>query len=161
SALGSAKDRMARQQRALTTADLRYVYDEWDFEIEDYRPHWCEVREAPLLGDGGAFFAKTLTTYTDLMWNLKREFQKLRQRLHHQVKGLEDGEEIDLNALVAAHVDRRSGVSPSLKVYSARQLIARDVAVLFLLDLSASTATRLQTDPEVKASPSGTTESPR
>ncbi len=158
SASGSVKDRMARQQRALTTADLRYVYDEWDFEIEDYRPHWCEVREAPLLGDGGAFFSQTLTTYADLIGNLKREFQKLRPRLHHQVKGLEDGEEIDLNALVAAHVDRRSGVSPSLKVYSARQLIARDVAVLFLLDLSASTAMRLQTDAEVKASSSGKAE---
>ena len=161
SSLGSAKDQMTRQRRALTTADLRYVYDEWDFEIEDYRPHWCEVREVPLLGDGGAFFSKTLTTYTDLIGDIKREFQKLRPRLHHQVKGLEDGEEIDLNAVVAAHVDRRSGISPSLKVYSARQLIARDVAVLFLLDLSASTATRLPTGAEIGASSSDKEEGPR
>jgi nitric oxide reductase NorD protein len=52
-------------------------------------------------------------------------------------------------------------VSPSLKVYSARQLIARDVAVLFLLDLSASTATRLHTGAEVEASSSGKAEGPR
>jgi nitric oxide reductase activation protein len=138
----SSEDQLARQRRALTTADLRYVYDEWDFEIEDYRPHWCEVRETPLLGDGGAFFSKTLTTYVDLIPQIKREFQKLRPKMHHQIKGLEDGEEIDLNAVVADYVDRRSGVSPSLKVYSARQFIERDVAVLFLVDLSASTAVR-------------------
>lgn len=140
------KDRVARQRRPLTTADLRYVYDEWDFEIEDYRPHWCEVREIPLPGDGGVFFAKTLATYADLIPSLKQEFQKLRPRMHQQVKGLEDGEEIDLNAVVAAHVDRRSGRSPSLKLYSARQLVERDVAVLLLLDLSASTAVRLPAD---------------
>ncbi|MBI3247399.1 MAG: VWA domain-containing protein [Deltaproteobacteria bacterium] len=142
----SEKDRAARQRRPLTTADLRYVYDEWDFEIEDYRPHWCEVREVPLLGDGGAFFAKTLTTYADLIPSLKQEFQKLRPRMPQHVKGLEDGEEIDLNAVVAAHVERRSGRSPSLKLYTARQLVERDVAVLLLLDLSASTAVRLPAD---------------
>ena len=150
----SEKEQVARQRRPLTTADLRYVYDEWDFEIEDYRPHWCEVREVPLPGDGGAFFAKTLTTYADLIPTLKQEFQKLRPRMHQQVKGLEDGEEIDLNAVVAAHVDRRSGRSPSLKLYSARQLVERDVAVLLLLDLSASTAVRLSADTAM-AAPNG------
>jgi nitric oxide reductase NorD protein len=135
----------ARRRRALTTADLRYVYDEWDFEIEDYRPHWCEVREFPLQGDEGAFFSKTVTRYADLIPHIKREFQRLRPRMYRQEKGLEDGEEIDLNAVVAAHVDRRNGVSASTKLYMAKQLTQRDVAVLFLLDLSASTATRLNT----------------
>lgn len=144
----SRADLNSHQRRPLTTADLRYVYDEWDYEIEDYRPHWCEVREIPLLGDGGAFFSHTLTTYADLVADIKQEFQKLRLRMQQQVKGLEDGEEIDLNAMVAAYADRRSGVSPSLKIYSARQLIERDVAVLFLLDLSASTAVRLPTSKE-------------
>lgn len=160
-ASSSLKDLKSRPRRALTTADLRYVYDEWDYEIEDYRPHWCEVRETPLLGDGGAFFANTLATYADLVADIKQEFHKLRPRMHQQVKGLEDGEEIDLNAVVAAHVDRRSGVSPSLKVYRARQLLERDVAVLFLLDLSSSTAARLPTLAATEASASSKPEGPR
>ncbi len=129
-----------RRRRALTTADLRYVYDEWDYEIDDYRPHWCELREVTLQDDEGAFFSKTLMTYTELTQEIKREFQRLRPRMYHQIKGLEDGEEIDLNATVAARVDRLIGNSPSTKLYSARQMIERDVAVLLLLDLSASTA---------------------
>jgi hypothetical protein len=133
----------ARRRGGLHTADLRYVYDEWDCEIEDYRPHWCEVREAPLQGDGGAFFSGTITKYADLIPQIKREFQRLRPRMYRQEKGLEDGEEIDLNAVVAAHVDRRNGVFSSPKLYIAKQLTERDVAVLFLLDLSASTAVRL------------------
>jgi nitric oxide reductase activation protein len=55
------------------------------------------------------------------------------------VNGLEHGEDIDVNAAVAARVDLRSGVSPSPKLYTARQPLERDVAALFLLDLSAST----------------------
>lgn len=143
----------ARRRRALTTADLRYVYDEWDFEIEDYRPHWCEVREFSLPGDDGAFFSKTVAKYAELIPHIKREFQRLRPRMYRQEKGLEDGEEIDLNAVVAAHVDRRNGASASTKLYMARQLTERDVAVLFLLDLSASTATRLHAPHAPEASP--------
>src|SRR5262249_40026018 len=82
-----------RRRRALTTPDLRYVYDEWDYEIEDYRPHWCELREVTLQGDEGTFFSKTLTTYAELIPEIKREFQHLRPRMPHPVKGLEDGEE--------------------------------------------------------------------
>ena len=140
--LGDAA-RAERRRRALTAADLRHVYDEWDYEIDDYRPHWCELREIALPGDEGAFFSKTLTMYPELIREIKREFQRLRPRMLQAVKGLEDGEDIDLNATVSARIDRLVGNSPSTKLYSARQLIERDVAVLLLLDLSASTAKQI------------------
>lgn len=139
---------VVQRRKTLTTADLRYIYDEWDCEIEDYRPHWCELREIPIESDEGGFFSRTLMTHADLIRGIKREFQRLRPRMHHQVKGLEDGEEIDLNATVTARVDRLLGNSPTTKVYTARQLIERDVAVLFLLDVSASTAGQIVTDPD-------------
>ncbi|MBI3301104.1 MAG: VWA domain-containing protein, partial [Deltaproteobacteria bacterium] len=71
--------------------------------------------------------------------DIKREFQRLRPRMYRQVKGVEDGEEIDLDAAVAARVDLRTGAAPSPKLYAARQPLERDVAALFLLDMSAST----------------------
>lgn len=138
-----AEAEAARRRQALTLADLRYVYDEWDYGIEDYRPHWCEVKEVPLPSDEGAFFSQTVTRYADLIPDIKREFQHLRPRMHRHIKGLEDGEEVDLNAVVQARVDRHIGLSPSTKLYMARQLVERDVAVLFLVDVSASTAAQL------------------
>jgi hypothetical protein len=133
----------APKRRVQTTEGLRYFYDEWDYQIEDYRTHWCQLRELPLAGDEGAFFSGTLAEYADLTPEIKREFQRLRPRMYRQVKGLEDGEEIDLDAAVAARVDLRTGTSPSPKLYVARQPLERDVAVLFLLDMSASTDMRL------------------
>jgi hypothetical protein len=131
------------ERRVQTTVGLRYFYDEWDFLIDDYRTQWCQLRELPLAGDTGAFFSRTLAAYADLTPDIKREFQRLRPRMYRHVKGLEDGEDIDLNAAVVARVDRLSGIAPSTKLYAARQPMERDVAALLLLDLSASTDTRI------------------
>ena len=101
------------------------------------------MKEVPLPSDEGAFFSRTVTRYADLIPDIKREFQHLRPRMYRHVKGLEDGEDVDLNAVVNARVDRHIGLSPSTKLYMARQLVERDVAVLFLVDVSASTAAQL------------------
>ena len=141
------KKKKAKNRQILTSAGVRYVYDEWDFLIDDYRPQWCDLREVPLIGDEGAFFSSTLAAYGDVMKDIKREFQRLRPKLYHKVKGLEDGEEIDLEAAVAARVDMITGVPPSTKIYAARQPTDRDVSALFLLDLSASTDARVLVTP--------------
>jgi nitric oxide reductase NorD protein len=129
----------SRARRGAGVAEFGYLYDEWDFLIDDYRPQWCELRERAISGDDGGFFSRTLATHAELTAEIKREFQRLRPRQYHHVNGLEHGEDIDVNAAVAARVDRRSGLAPSQKLYTARLPLARDVAALFLLDLSAST----------------------
>jgi hypothetical protein len=138
-----SKEGHTRRRRLHATDGLRYLYDEWDYQIEDYRPQWCQLRELFVGGDEGAFFARTVATYAPLIPDIKREFQRLRPRMYRQVKGLEDGQEIDLDAAVAARVDLLSGTAPSPKLYAARQPLERDVAALFLLDMSASTDMRL------------------
>ena len=115
------KKKKAKNRQVLTSTGVRYVYDEWDFLIDDYRSQWCDLREVALVGDDGAFFSSTLTAYNDVRKDIKREFQRLRPKLYHKVKGLEDGEEIDLEAAVAARVDMITGVPPSTKIYAARQ----------------------------------------
>ena len=138
------KQRKKEQLRRRGSAvGVRYVYDEWDFLIEDYRARWCELFETRLEGDRGGFFEQTLARYEEVIPRIKREFQQLRPRMYRLVKGLEDGEVIDLDAAVGARVDVRTGVAPATRLYAARQPLERDVAALFLLDLSASTDERI------------------
>lgn len=137
------KRKREQLRRRHTTVGVRYVYDEWDFLIEDYRARWCELFETRLEGDEGGFFESTLTRYAAVIPHIKREFQQLRPRMYRLVKGLEDGEVIDLDAAVGARVDVRTGVTPTPRLYAARQPLERDVAALFLLDLSASTDERV------------------
>ena len=69
---------------------------------------------------------------------MRRHFQ-LRPERYRPVLGLEDGEVIDLNAVVDARVQRRARQPVSAKLYASRRREERDIATVFLLDLSAST----------------------
>jgi hypothetical protein len=127
------------QRRREREEALTFFYDEWDYQIEDYRSRWCRLREIVLAGDAGEYFAKTLNEYSALTPAVKHEFQRIRPEQYRLVRGLEDGEEFDLNAVVTAAADLRARVSPSPKLYTTKRQTERDVAVLFLLDMSAST----------------------
>ena len=127
------------QRRREREEGLTFFYDEWDYQIADYRSRWCRLREIVLAGDAGEYFAKTLNDYATLRPAVKHEFQRIRPEQYRLVRGLEDGEEFDLNAVVTAANDARARVSPSPKLYTTRRQTERDVAALFLLDMSAST----------------------
>ncbi len=116
-----------------------FYYDEWDYLLNDYRPAWCRIVELCVESDSGEFFSRTLAEYAHLLPLVRREFQKIRPDSYRVVRGLEAGEDFDLNALVDARGDRRARRTPSTKLYVARQREERDVAVLFLVDMSAST----------------------
>jgi len=116
-----------------------YIYDEWDCSIGDYRRSWCHLREIPLRGDDGEFYARTLRRYADLLPQVRRHFQRIRPASYRMVRGLEDGEDFDLDRAIEFRVSRMMGDSPDARVYKARKREARDVATLFLLDMSAST----------------------
>jgi nitric oxide reductase activation protein len=126
-----------------------FYYDEWDYHISDYRQRWCRLREMTVEGDAGEFFGRTLLDYARLIPEVRRQFQRIRPEMYRTVKGLEHGEDFDLNAVVSARVDRRARRPPSPKLYVARTREERDVATLFLIDMSASTDEPLQNLPPV------------
>ncbi len=127
--------------------DSYYAYDEWDYVAGDYRRNWCRLREIPLAGDDGGFYSRTLERYAELLPQVRHHFQRIRPASYRMVRGLEDGEEIDLDRTVEARVARRMGQSPETRLYKARKKEARDVATLFLLDMSASTDEPIQREP--------------
>jgi hypothetical protein len=130
-----------RAARVRTPADESpvFLYDEWDHVIGDYRADWCQLREIAVTDDAGVFFEQALTRNADLVPDLRRVFQQVRPERYRNVRGLEDGENIDWNAAVEARVERRVRGTSSTKLYTARHRQEREVATLFLLDMSAST----------------------
>jgi len=116
-----------------------FLHDEWDHVIADYRAQWCRVHEIALDGDNGEFFTGTLLRYADVLPEVRRQFLRVKPEGYRTIHGLLDGEDFDLNATVDARADLRAGSTPDGKYYVARQREERDVATLFLLDMSAST----------------------
>lgn len=149
------EDRPAPRRWLETRAEgAAFYYDEWDYHIGDYRQRWCRLREVATSSDSGEFFNATLLEYAALIPEVRRQFQKIRPEMYRVVRGLEDGEDFDLNAVVNARVDRRASGAPSSKLYTSRMREERDVATLFLIDMSASTDEPLQ-KPAVTMRPPG------
>jgi nitric oxide reductase NorD protein len=116
-----------------------FYYDEWDFRASDYRPRWCRVGER--LGDEGEldYYQEILEKHHGLVMETRRQFELMRPESFRKIKRLEDGQEIELDDAIEFHVDKRAGVGPLARIYSRRNKVERDVAVAFLLDMSAST----------------------
>ena len=117
-----------------------FVYDEWDFRAGDYKPRWCVVRQKMMSEGDPNFFGGTLHSYGGLVTRIRRQFEMMVPEMFRKVRKLEDGEEIDIDDLIEAIVDMKTGASPSDKFYWRRNKVQREVAAAFLIDTSASTA---------------------
>ena len=114
-------------------------YDEWDFRAGDYRPRWTRVGERISKEDDSDFYQETLRKYHGLVMETRRQFEMMRPESFKKIKRLEDGEELDVDLAIEFHIDKKAGVGPSARIYNRRNKVERDVAVAFLLDMSAST----------------------
>ena len=114
-------------------------YPEWDYVIGVHRPAWCTVRERrPESGDTRAI-DEILSRREEVVARVTRLVRSAQvghaARLRRQV----EGNDLDLDAAIVAMADVRAGRTPSQRVYQRPGRIRRDLAVLWLLDLSRST----------------------
>lgn len=115
------------------------LHPEWDATIGDLKPRWVRVTEYRVEPGSGEWSERVRARHAGTITRLRRGFQALRPDALRPVRGVLDGEEIDLDRAIAARVERRAGGSPGERVYQRRQREERDVAVAFLVDLSSST----------------------
>jgi hypothetical protein len=116
-----------------------YYYDEWDFRAQDYKPRWCAVKESKLEQGEENFYENTLREHAGLVAQTRKQFELMKPELFRKIKRLPEGEDFDLDAAIEWTIEHRAGGSPNEKIYWRRNKIERDVAVAFLIDMSAST----------------------
>jgi nitric oxide reductase NorD protein len=125
----------AREGGALHGENL---YDEWDFRRQGFRRDWCRLLEKEITPSGGTFIATALAEQRGVIKQLKRQFEQLKS--HHRFVGRQrDGDDIDLDALTEALADHRAGLPPSERLFVRQLRDQRDIAALFLVDMSSST----------------------
>lgn len=132
-------------------AEAAFRYDEWDCVIEDYRRHWCTLYEIRDLDEHPEYVDATLKELPDVARNVRRQLNNLKPELLRKVKGVADGEDLDLERAVELLVDKRAGFMPEERIYIERLRKDRDVSTLFLLDMSASTDDRIPEQPSQAA----------
>ena len=96
--------------------DLRdpnvFFYDEWDCRIGDYRARWCRVTERDWEQGDPSFARKTLSAYRGALSQVRYQFQLMRPAGLRRVRGLVDGDNFDLEAVIDHIVDRRRASDP-------------------------------------------------
>lgn len=119
--------------------EREFLYDEWDFKIEDYRPSWVTLREHRATRMQEGFVAATFHEYGGIVTQIRRSFQLMRPERMRKMRFQTEGDDLDTEGLVEYVVDRRARVTPSGRVYIQRDKRERDVTTAFLIDMSSST----------------------
>ncbi|WP_353572420.1 nitric oxide reductase activation protein [Candidatus Albibeggiatoa sp. nov. BB20] len=115
-----------------------FVYPEWDYLRQTYRQNWCYVEEVESPLNDEQFVHETLQQHRGLLKTLRRNFEALRGG-RHWAKRQVYGEEIDIDALVQAQVDLLTGQEMSEQLFLKLQRMERNIAVMFMVDMSGST----------------------
>ncbi|SPM32731.1 nitric oxide reductase activation protein [Mycobacterium rhizamassiliense] len=108
-------------------------YPEWDGARKAYRPAWCTVREVE------PTIKQSATQAIDAAIGLRRPLARLGMALHRRHRQSQ-GDDIDIDAAIEAHVEMLAGSVPDEAVYIDSLRRRRDLSVLVLLDVSGSTA---------------------
>jgi len=118
-------------------------YPEWDYRLQDHRVNWCRVVERAANRGSDDCVSGTLTAHRSTVRLLRRFFEGLRPPAFRRLAGQPDGEELDIDAVVRRAAEQRAGFEGSDRIYVRHEKKERDVAVVFLVDISGSTGRQL------------------
>jgi len=113
-------------------------YNEWDHKRRHYRKNWCVLRELDVQPGDGGFVDATLKKYAPQVTQLRRTFELLRGE-DKLLKRMKHGDDIDFDAVISAYADMKSGRELSDRLLVKRHKTERDLAVMFMVDMSGST----------------------
>ncbi len=123
-----------------TDADDRdaFTYREWDCVRQRFREGFCTLRELNVPPGEERFVEETLDKHRGILKSIKKTFEAVigESRLQRRQS---DGDDIDLDALIEAYADLAQGREMSEYLYTRYRNQERNIAVMFMVDMSGST----------------------
>ncbi|MGV6810995.1 MAG: VWA domain-containing protein [Brevirhabdus sp.] len=116
-----------------------FHYQEWDYQVQLYRPDWATVYERRASRGNPETVDNILLEHKPVAHRIRQIIDMLSPSGVERQRGLEDGDEIDVNAAVDAMISIRMGEQPDPRITMRNVIRSRDLAVTVLLDLSEST----------------------
>jgi len=113
-------------------------YHEWDYNTKTYRPDWVSLYETLHPAGDAAKIDRLLAKHDALAKQLKRILDLLKPQQFVRVRYQEEGSELDLDVAIRSLIDFKAGTQPDTRINMSHKHDGRDIAVMLLLDLSAS-----------------------
>lgn len=124
-------------------AERTHRYPEWDYRLQDHRINWCRVVERAAESGSDECVSGTLNAHRSAVRLLRRCFEGLRPPAFRRLAGQPDGEELDIDAVVRRAAEQQAGFEGGDRIYVRHERKERDVAVMFLVDISGSTGRQI------------------
>lgn len=118
--------------------DGAFLYDEWDHARQHYRKNWCVLREIDISPADPSYVEHVLHKHQGIVKHLRRTFEAMRDE-NRLLKRQVQGDDVDIDALVEALADSRDGREMSDKLFMHQHRADRNLAVMFMVDMSGST----------------------
>lgn len=115
-----------------------FLYDEWDWSRQHHRKGWCVLREHAVVPGDLDFYHRTLRKHGGLIQSLRRTFEVLRGE-DRILKRQSYGEDVDIDAVVEAFADVRTGLEMTDRLFTRLHKDERNIAVMIMVDMSGST----------------------
>jgi nitric oxide reductase NorD protein len=116
-----------------------FHYQEWDYQIQLHRPDWATIYERRATKGNPEDIDAILTEHKPIAHRIRQIIDLLSPAGVQRQRGMEDGDEVDINAAIDAMIAIRMGEQPNPRITMRNVLNTRDLSVVVLLDLSEST----------------------
>jgi len=113
-------------------------YHEWDCHTHSYRPDWVSVYEGLHPAGKASDIDRLLEKHASLAKRLKKMLDLLKPQNKVRIRYQEEGSELDLDVALRSLIDYKSGSQPDPRINMSHRNDGRNIAVMLLLDLSAS-----------------------
>lgn len=113
-------------------------YPEWDYLTSSYKPDWVSLYESIHPTSNSANIDAILEKHKVLAKQLKQILDKLKPQRLVRVRYQEEGSELDLDIAIRSLIDYQCGSQPDPRINMSHKNDGRNIAVMILLDLSAS-----------------------
>ncbi|CAA6604793.1 Protein NorD [Rhodospirillaceae bacterium LM-1] len=119
-----------------TPIRAKLTYPEWDWRRQSYLQDYCAVLQGMAKEEGELW--KPDAAASQRIRQVRRQFEALRPK-REVFRRQPDGNDIDMDAMVRFRCDKAAGGTENANVYLDARNAARDMAVMFLVDVSLST----------------------
>jgi hypothetical protein len=116
-----------------------YHYSEWDYQIQLERPAWATVIEKRAKSGDIQIIDEIVAQHKRTIGRLKYLLDAIQPQGVTRIRKLEDGDEVDINAAIRSMIDIRMHLQPDTRIMMRSVRKVRDISVMVLIDLSAST----------------------
>ena len=113
-------------------------YPEWDYQTKTYRPDWVSLYESLHPSADPMLIDALLSKHESTARRLKQILDLLKPQQYVRIRYQEEGSDLDLDVAIRSLVDFKCGTTPDPRINMNHKHDGRNIAVMLLLDLSAS-----------------------